>query len=288
MLALSFCVLLAWFHSLSIASSPPLESLVLDLDASKGVHLEDGNRVTAWTNQSRDPEARDFVKRDMGRQKPGSGRPTLRKKGTELNGKPSIIFRQQELVCFDEDTFDGLTTGKGHTWIAVMAVYDQRVGLKDVNSFFGNLRNGGKYEGLWVCLDDDNTLWCGGRNGITFGRFDKNNPKLSGQKLLKNRFHLLAGRMGSGTGTVKTELYVGDSAKPYAEGTFLVNPKANPSLLTIGQERDAIQHPGKESFDGEIARLLIWERPLTDSELKTTFRVLKTTYNLQSDASVRD
>ena len=80
----------------------------------------------------------------------------------------------------DEDAFDGLTTGKGHSWVAVIAVHEQRVGLKDVNSFFGNLRNGAKYEGVWACLDDNNTVWWGARNGRSFGRFDENNPKLSG------------------------------------------------------------------------------------------------------------
>ena len=281
--ALILCTLLtAWFPALSPASSLPLESLVLDLDASKGVKLEDENRVTIWTNQAPNAIARDFIKRDKGREEPGSGRPTRRTQVAELNGKPSIIFRQQELVCFDEDTFDGLTMGKGHTWVSVIAVYDQRVGLKDVNSFFGNLRNGGKCEGLWGCLDDDNTLWYGGRNGITFGRFDANNPKLLGPRLIKNRFHLLAARMGAGTDTVKTELFVDDSAKPYSVGKFPVNTEANPSRLVIGQERDAVQHPGRESFDGEIARLLIWERPLADSELQATFRLLRKLYQLES------
>ena len=32
--------------------------------------------------------------------------------------------------------------------------------------------------------------------------------------------------------------------------------KKNSSRMAIGQERDAIEHPGKESFDGEIARFL--------------------------------
>ena len=45
-----------------------------------------------------------------------------------------------------------------------------------------------------------------------------------------------------------------------------VNPKANPSKMAVGQERDATNHPGKESFHGEIARFLIFERPLSDKE----------------------
>lgn len=214
-----------------------------------------------------------FVKRDEGRTEPGSGRPTLRKNAT-ANSKPSLVFLQQELICMDEDAFDGLTTGKGHTWIAVIAVHAQRVGVKDVNSYFGNLRNGGKYEGIWGCLDDDNTLWWGARNGRSFGRFDDNNPKVAGAVLEQGKFHIIAGRMDAGTGTVKLSLFV-NTPEPIVSKDFPVDPAANPSRMAIGQERDAIEHPGKESFDGEISRLLIWEKPLTDAELAAVMKSLR-------------
>ena len=57
-----------------------------------------------------------------------------------------------------------------------------------------------------------------------------------------------------------------------------MNPKANPSRMAVGQERDAIQHPGAESFDGEIARFLIWERPLEVDELEAAMKLLQMTY----------
>lgn len=262
---------------LAAAEELPEKGLVLDLDAAKGLTLEDGDKVAAWRNQVAASPAKDFVKRDEGRKEPGSGRPLLRKAVPELKGKPALVFLQQELVCLDEDAFDGLSTGKGHTWLAVIAVREQRVGLKDVNSFFGNLRNGEKYEGLWGCLNDDNTLWWGARNGLTFGRFDSNNPQVLGPKLESGEFHLLAGRMGAGEGTVKLELF-SNSAQPVATADFPVNPKANPSRMAVGQERDAIQHPGVESFDGEIARFLIWERPLENGELATAMELLQKTY----------
>jgi len=252
----------------------PEEGLLLDLDAAKGLTLEDGDKVAAWENQAPAAKAKLFVKQDEGRKEKGSGRPTLRPAIPELNGKPALVFRRQELVCMDEDVFDGLTTGKGHTWLAVIAVHPQQGGLKDVNSFFGNLRNGGKYEGVWGCVNDDNTLWYGVRNGLTFGRFDKNNPQLLGPVLETGKFHIVGGRMAAGTGTVKLELFA-NGAKPVATGEIPVEPGANPSKMTIGQERDAIEHPGHESFDGEIARFLIWERPLTDKELADSMAVLK-------------
>lgn len=257
----------------------PTSALVLDLDASRGLTLEDGNRVSSWSNQAPGKAARDFVKRDKGRKEAGSGRPTLRKNVKELGGKPSLVFLQQELVCMDEDAFDSLTTGSGNTWVGVIAVHDQGPGLKDVNSFFGNLRNGGKYEGLWGCVNDDNSVWWGVRNGLTFGRFDANNSKITGPVLKKNRFHLVAGRMAKGTGEVLLELFV-DQLPAVAKGTFPVRADGDPSRMVIGQERDAVEHPGYESFDGEIARFLIWNRPLEDAELSGVLRALHEAYQL--------
>jgi hypothetical protein len=253
----------------SLAADVPSAGLLVDLDPAKGVALDAQGCVTAWKSQAGPVEAREFVGQPKGRAETASGLPTV------VAGKvPALSFRQQELVCHDEAAFDGLIRGSGCTWVAVIKVYPQRVGLKDVNSFFGNLRNGQKYEGLWGCLDDDNTVWWGARNGITFGRFDVNNPKLVGPKLAEGRFHFLAGRMGAGQTEAKLEFFVND-LKPCATAQFPINPKADASKLAIGQERDAIQHPGKESFDGEIARFLLWDRPLTDAELKAVFEIVR-------------
>ena len=254
------------------------EGLVLDLDADKGVTAEDGDRVVTWTNQVASSVARDFVKQDRGRDVPGSGRPTLKKAVATLGGHNTLVFRRQELVNHEEDAFDHLITGPGHTWLAVMSVYPQVVQLKDVNSFFGNLRNGGKYEGLWGNVTDDNRVWIGSRNGVTFGRWDENNPMVTAPEPLKeNRYYVVAGRMGAGTGDVRIEVFI-NQPKPAAGKLFPVNPAANSSRMAIGQERDATNHPGRESFDGEIARFLIYERPLTDAELAETLAQLKKTY----------
>lgn len=255
----------------------PTAGLVLDLNAAEGLTVVDGDKVTVWKNQVASVAAREFIQRDQGRKVAGSGRPTLRAAVPALNGKPSLVFHRQELVCMEEDFFDSLTTGLGHTWIAVMAVHRQQDGLKDVNSFFGNLRNGGKYEGVWGCVNDDNTLWWGARNGKTFGRFDENNPQLLGPRLEAGRFCVVAGRMAAGQGIVKMELFV-DAAKPLATGDFPVNRDANPSRMAIGQERDAVEHPGHESFDGEIARFLMWKHPLDAEELQKAMTALQIMY----------
>jgi len=266
-----------------VAADIPAAGLMVDLDAARGVTADAQGRVTAWTNQAGPAELRKFVGQPKGRAEATSGLPTVVKEP-----RTALSFRQQELICYDESALDGLIRGAGCTWVAMIRVHPQRVGLKDVNSFFGNLRNGQKFEGLWGCLDDDNTVWWGARNGLTFGRFDVNNPKLIGPRLEEGRFHFLAGRMGAGQpqrhsfvddlGVGRTEalleFFVND-LKPCATAQFPINPKADASKLAIGQERDAIQHPGKESFDGEIARFLLWDRPLSDDELKTVFKSLR-------------
>jgi hypothetical protein len=257
------------------------KGLILDLDADKGVTVEDGNRVVKWVNQVTTFAARDFVKQDQGRKEPGSGRPTLQKSVAAIGGHDTLVFRRQELVNHDEEAFDHLLTGSGYTWIAVLSVYKQVVQLKDVNSFFGNLKNGGMYEGIWGNVTDDNRVWIGSRNGITFGRWDHNNPMVLAPKPLEeSRYCVVAGRMGAGTGDVRIELFI-NKPQAVASEPFPINPKADSSKLAIGQERDATNHPGKESFDGELTRLLIYERPLTNDQLQQTLESLKTTYAIQ-------
>ncbi len=255
--------------------------LVLDLNADKGVQVEDDDRVVKWTNQVSTFVAKDFVKQDEGRKEPGSGRPTLKKSVAAIGGHNTLVFKRQELVNHDEDAFDHLLTGSGYTWLAVMSVHKQVVQLKDVNSFFGNLRNSGMYEGIWGNVTDDNRVWIGSRNAITFGRWDPNNPMVLAPDALKeNQYYVVAGRMGSGAKGVQIEAFINE-LQAVASAPFPVNPAANSSKLAIGQERDAVNHPGKESFDGEITRFLMYERPLTRDELKQTLGSLKQMYAIR-------
>lgn len=261
-------------------SLPVEEGIILDLNADEEITIEEGNRVIKWTNQVAF-KAKDFVSRDEGRKVPGSGRPTLLVKNAEIGGHNSVQFLGQELVNHDEDAFDHLITGNGYTWMVVMKAYKQVTGLKDVNSFIGNLRNEGKYEGFWGNLTDDNRLWMGSRSGVTFGRWDVNNPMILAEDSIKtNQFYLVSGRMGAGKDTVLLELF--NRTDLLASGPYPVNTKSNSSKLAIGQERDAIQHPGRESFDGEIARVLIYERPLSDKELKEMSQYLTDYYDLKN------
>jgi len=91
---------------------------------------------------------------------------------------------------------------------------------------------------------------------------------LSGQIVICHRFSHLSS-------VIDSQRTPSNTAFNSASVSGRSNPKADASKLAIGQERDAIQHPGKESFDGEIARFLLWDRPLTDAELKAVFEGVK-------------
>ncbi len=255
--------------------------LLLDFDARYGVETDDQGRVLSWKNAVANSPIAVLKAQPLGREVGESGRPTLgslsrpAQTGNSVVAAPSVWlhFAQQELVSADEDALDGLVCGQGCTWFALLSVQKQRVGVPDVNAFWGTLKNGSLYEGLWAGVTDQNELWWGPRNGLSFGRVDANNPWLRGPKLTEEHWHVAAGRLAAGTGEVKVELFL-NTAEPVAVTQWLVNPQANASKFAIGQERDAVQHPGKESFDGDIARFLLFGRPLSDVELRAAMSML--------------
>jgi len=277
---------------------PVEDGLFLDLDANLGVVVEDENRVSAWHNQVKGNAADVFVKQDEGRKVAGSGRPTLKLQADAVGGHNTLVFEEQELVNHDEDAFDHMVNGSGYTWLSVMCVYPQNVGKKDVNSFFGNLRNGNPYDGFWGNVMDDNTVWMGTRNGLkpkkkakpkmasngkgTRGLWDEQlNPCVASKgPLVERQYYLVMGRMGAGTEVVDLELFI-NSGVPVDSKPVPVNAEANASKMAVGQERDAINHPGWESFHGEISRFLIYDRPVTDDELNSLVDHLVGVYQIE-------
>lgn len=267
---------------------PVNNGILVDLDADFGIQLEDGDKIASWTNKVENSEAKVFVKQDEGRKVLGSGRPRLQLNVPKLNGHNAVVFHRQELLNHSEDAFDHLITGSGYTWFAVMSAYKQVKGKPGVNSFFGNLRNTnvdkqGQYEGFWGGLSDSNQVWMSSRNALEKGLWNENSPHvLNPQALETTRYYLVMGRMGAGTDSVDMELFV-NSTLPVATKKFPVNFKANSSKLAIGQERDATNHPGAESFDGEIARFLIFERPLSENELLEMRNYLVSFYGIDDN-----
>lgn len=263
--------------------APLTKGLIVDLNADSGVVARDDKRVEKWLNQADPFPVKVFEKTNEGRKVKDSGMPLLRTAVPELNGHNAIVFNKQELLAAGEDDFDHLITGTGYTWFCVLKAGNQAGGLEDVNSFFGNLRNGGNYEGFWGGLTDSNQVWMGSRSGKTFGRWDVNNPcVLSDQVLQPDRYYLLIGRMEEGTGEVELSLYINNAKKPAAIHPFPVNSSADASMLAIGQERDAVNHPGVESFVGEIARFLLYERPLSRKEMTRMARNLVSHYSIKT------
>jgi len=256
------------------------EMLIVDLNADKGV-VTDGDLVEHWQNQVTSFVVKDFSKRDEGRSVLGSGRPRFVKKVEALKGHGTLMFNKQELINMDEDAFDHLVIGSGYTWFSILKAGKQSGELPDVNCFFGNLRNQPNNEGIWGGFNDDNSFWMSSRNAVTFGRWDKNNPYVTSKEIvIKDRYYLIMGRMGKGTDTVMLNLYLNDGSKAIASTPFPVNVKANSSRMAIGQERDAVQHPGRESFVGEMARFLLYDRPLTDVEMVKTAKKLVSYYGI--------
>jgi len=259
------------------------EMLIVDLNPDKGVVIKEDDWVEQWQNQVTSFKVKDFSRRDEGRKVPGSGRPKLLKQVSDLKGHNALSFKQQELVNMDEDAFDHLITGGGYTWFCVLKPGKQPGELKDVNCFFGNLRNQPNNEGFWGGFADDNSFWMSSRNAVTFGRWDKNNPYVNSNLILKqDQYYLIMGRMDKGTDTVTLSLYLNDAEKAIATSPFPVNMKANASKMAIGQERDAIEHPGRESFVGEMGRFLLYDRPLSDKEMIKAAKQLITYYGIKA------
>ncbi len=272
------------------------DDLALDLNADIGVATEDDNKVTTWVNQAPNPKAIAFNHTEEGRTKTiisqtelGTGRPTLLEKSSEINGHNSLIFREDELINDNDEAFHGMMTGGGYTWFAVIKPYEQagpgKINSNYPNAFFGNLRNtakpqleGGQYAGFWGSFYPDGRVYMGSRNGLSEKvRDGVNTPEVAGPPPSVNEWHIIMGRQGSGQGIVQLELFVDDPLEAANSHDYPVGD-VEPSRMAIGTERNAINHQGKESFDGELARLLMYETALSQQEMQEVYDYLRNVY----------
>ena len=284
-----------WFSS-GCSQNLRQDYLVLDLNADVGVITEEENLVTTWTNQAPNPKAVDFNHTEEGRTKTiisqtelGTGRPTLLENSAEINGHNTLIFREDELINDNDGAFHGMMTGGGYTWFAVIKPYEQR-GPGKINSiypnaFFGCLRSSGppqkesgQYAGFWGSFYPDGRVYMGSRNGLNEKvRDGVNTPEVAAPPPSVHEWHIIMGRQGSGQGIVKLELFLDDPLVAVNSSDYPVGP-VEPSRMAIGTERNAINHQGKESFDGELARLLMYETALDQQEMKAVYNYLKKVY----------
>lgn len=277
---------------------PTQEGLVLDLNADLGVSLDQDNMVIAWRNQAPNPKALDFKITEDGRTEIlvkqtelGTGRPALKTGNEEINNHSSLVFISDELINDNDRAFDGMMTGNGYTWFAVLKPYQQvtpdNAGPGYPNAFFGCLRNSGtpqledgRYAGFWGSFYRDGRVYMGSRNGLHLTTRDGiNTPEVAGPALPVDEWYIVMGRQGSGQDTVMLDIFV-DNVDQAANSMKFPVGNVEPSRMAIGTERNAINHQGGESYEGEIARLLMYERDLNQEQMGEVLGYLKRSYGL--------
>lgn len=239
-----------------------------------------------------------------------NGRPSLAFWGNPANG----VITGDDLINMDgPDVYDHLIQGAGYTWIAVIKPYKQYSIIngddpgRDINILFGNLKNGDngvcQFCGMWAGISTSNDrpgfFWAGNRGDDDFfagppyenqpysnnhtGHYRTDgNPHVHAGKMDENKWGVVGARMGSGSGDVWIETFMGKSNAILAKKPWRVYAKYGPEedadMMAIGTERDAANHVGLESYDGEFARFLIWERPLNDLELQQALNAVDSIY----------
>ncbi len=232
--------------------------LIQDLDADRGV-LEAGGAgtgVTRWSNQAGGGD--DLL--------PGAGTPLL---VAGPNGHQAVRVGQGiKLVGDDDACFDSLANGGGFTWFVVIDSAAQNHAAD--NRVFGTLRNGSPWPGVMACVASTN-------RPLAVTRSDGASETATGTTDVSAGWHIVAGRLAAGTGTAQQSIFTnGGTAQDTISLT--VRSSADSGALTVGAERTG----GVEYYDGDIARILIYDRPLTDDELNDTGFSLAASYGIPS------
>lgn len=89
---------------------------------------------------------------------------------------------------------------------------------------------------------------------------------------------IMAARLPAGTGTRMAELFI-DSASPIAPEAVTITGDTDSGPLSIGSERVG----GSEHFDGDLARILVHDRPLSSAELGETGQALAALYGIATE-----
>ena len=234
--------------------------LIQDLNAAVGVTESGGvgTGVTAWANQAA-----------------GTGDDLATDRGTishNTGGAFSYLTLggggPPRMVGDDAAAFDSIMNGNGHTWFAVVR---PEVGANGggKNAVFGTLTNSNPFSGVSAHVSNNSNLGYMTRpaSSDVFANGTTN--------INDGEWHILAGRLGAGTGVQLAEAFTDG---PIAEGT--ANPNilgtTNSDAFTLGAERSG----GSENYLGDIARIIIYDRPLSDSELNQTGMALGDAYGI--------
>ena len=294
------------------------DDLVLDLDADKGVVKDGDNRISSWKNQQEFKGVRYFVDQDSLRSAivadpnrhswgylapldekgiacdtnpTASGKPKLVEDIAEIKGHGAIEFRHDELHNEDANAFDGFHTSQGYTWFVLIKVDKNQLHPSienggTPNAFFGNLQNtanpkpheGKCFAGFFGGILENYGIYGTSRNGLSFDS-SLDTPRLKAS--MNSGWNIVAFRQGAGNegDDVNLDIFVNGVASPEASCPYRIdNSQSHGGIMAIGQERHAINHMGTEAFRGQIARFLIYKKPLNSTELKETYKYLKNLY----------
>jgi hypothetical protein len=248
------------------ATTPALPSgiivadLIEDLDAENGVTLGAGTDVTAWANQA--AGGGDDVAASV-------GSPQLLAEDT-IGGKDAVEFTSDRMIGDDNSAFDVLLSGSGFTWFIVAKVPDQIGG--GGNRFFGTLQNFNPWDGIMAGVTGAEQPYNAVRSGsdVTITAVTNLND---------GNYHIIAGRLAAGTGSVLQEVFV-DEATAAASGNVTVDGVDDCDGLSVGSERTG----GAEYIDASIARILIYDRPLSDVEMSHNMSKLDRLYMIPRGA----
>lgn len=228
--------------------------LIQDLDANSLIGA-DGSTVNSWV-----PSVGDTVNLAGG----GAGNPTLQVGA--INGNNAVRFsNNSRLIGDDASLFDSNINGSGYTWIAVVDAGNNTTANQ--NRIFGTLINAGPFSGQTADVENNKVAShnrFGG--GVSMGATD-----------VDAGFFIAGGRLGAGLGSQIAEVFMNSTT---ADGSSNVNVGVSDAgAISIGSERTG----GTEFFDGDIARILIWNRAISDEELNEAGFQLARTYGLQTN-----
>lgn len=229
--------------------------LIEDLDGDRGVMLS-VTTVSKWANQVAGGD-------DVGA---GAGGVTIAP--VPVNGHTALRFPgTARLIGTDTNVFCPLTSGSGLTWFAVVSSGAQDHVLR--NQIVGTIHEGTPYSGF-----------TGGVNTATAKPYTMMRPTTieafaQSTRSAVGEWVVLAGRLQAGMGSRTTDVFFNSSS---ADGTATVNVTGTSmcGALVIGAERTL----GTEFFTGDLARLLIYNRPLSTAEISGTGRALATHYGI--------
>jgi hypothetical protein len=187
------------------------------------------------------------------------------------NGHDAVVLTGNlRLTGSNATAFASLINGDGMAYFAVVKPGTQRnTGQVDRNQIFGTIHEGGNFSGFTAGTDLVDEPYA-------MMRPDTTEYKAQTGVAEANTWIVLAGRLQSGTnGEKKSTVYI-NSASVKATAMFMIDGSSQVGALTVGAERTL----GTEFWTGQIARILIYDGPMTDNDFATTGRALGERYGI--------